>query len=168
MNRGGCFGFFLGSVTGLLIIGLMLWLMAMPLAAPTVTETPAIPPDVTVFVSAQSLSRLASTAQKRPVVIEFDSAGQMQVSARTQLAGYTPVIHVGIGLQMQGANVVSELRWVKLGVLVIPASWLPADVRDIAATIGDTIKAQIPSGFTLVGLTTTPTGINFQLKWTGR
>lgn len=166
MNRWGCFGLLLGTLAGLLVVMLILLLMR-PVVPPPVIQPPAIAPDVTVFISEQSLSRLASQTLSRSTLIDFDVNGHMEVTTRTPLGRLEPVVKVGLQVELQGTEVVSQLRWVQLGFMTIPARWLPQSVSDMAAMAGDTIKNQTPPNFALVGLETTPEGVNFQLKWVG-
>ncbi|MCG3207059.1 MAG: hypothetical protein FOGNACKC_00659 [Anaerolineae bacterium] len=168
MNRWGCAGLLIGGVIGLVLVGLFL---AVARSAPSVEESwpaAALPPDVTIFVAEPTLSRIASEKLGRPARLDFEPGGQMMITSRVAVAGYEPVVTLGLSLQLQGANVVSHLHWVKLGWLTIPANWLPASARDTAATVGESIQRQIPPDFTLVGLDTTAGGLNFQLKWVGR
>jgi hypothetical protein len=160
-------GLGLGGLVGLLLVFSLLSLIR-PVIPPAVVQTNPITPDVTIFVSEQSLSRFASAALKSPVVIDFEPEGQMRVTARTQMAGFEPVVQMGLLLELQGTEVTSRLYWVQLGFLALPASWLPPEVGETAALVGQTINAQMPPEFTLVGLATDSQGITFQLKWVGR
>jgi hypothetical protein len=164
MNRWGCFGLLLGTLTGLLVVILILLLMR-PVTPPPAFQPPAIAPDVTVFISEESLSRLASRMLNRTLLIDFDTNGQMEVTTRSQLGSLEPVMRLGLQLELQGTEVTSQLRWVQLGFLTIPARWLPQSAAETASLIGQTIKNQTPPNFALVGLETTPEGLNFQLKW---
>jgi hypothetical protein len=110
---------------------------------------------------------LASQALNRTAQIDFDTNGQMEVTTRSPVGRIEPVVQVGLQLELQGTEVVSQLRWVQLGFLTIPARWLPQAAFETASLIGQTIKNQTPPDFALVGLETTQEGINFQLKWIG-
>jgi hypothetical protein len=166
MNRWGCFGLLLGALTGLLV-ALLIFLLIRPVAPPPVVQPPAIAPDVTVFISEQSLSRIASQTLNRPTLIDFDVNGQMEVTTRTQLGRLEPVVRVGLQIELQGTEVVSQLRWAQFSFMTIPARWLPQAAAETAALAGQAIKNQTPPDFALVGLETTPEGVNFQLKWVG-
>ncbi|GAB4452368.1 MAG: hypothetical protein Kow0031_34800 [Anaerolineae bacterium] len=167
MNRWGCTGFSLGAVIGLLLLGIVV-LITRPLPPPAPLTPPTVPPDATIFVSEQAVSRLASDTLGQPVAVDFEPGGQMQVSLRTVVGRFRPVVRPTILLEMQGADVGSSLLWVRLGFLPIPARWLPQDINQAVGIIGDTIRAQTPPEFVLLGLTTTRDGIEFQLKWVGR
>jgi hypothetical protein len=166
MNRWGCFGLLLGVLIGLLVAILIL-VLTRPAAPPVAVQPPAIAPDVTVFISEQSLSRMASQILNRTTVIDFETNGQMEVTTRSPLGRIEPVMQVGLQIELQGTEVVSQLRWVQLSFLTIPARWLPQSASEMASLIGQTIKNQTPPDFALVGLETTQDGINFQLKWVG-
>jgi hypothetical protein len=167
MNRAGCTGLIVGVVIGLVVIGLFL-AGTQPAPPDDIWPPDGIPPDVTTFVSEQTLSRLATEQLGQAAVLDFEPGGQLWVTTKTPLGGYQPVVQVGLSLRLQGADVVSRLEWIKLAYLTIPANWLPADARALAASIGETIEMQIPPDFTLVGLNTTTNGISLQLKWSGR
>ena len=69
---------------------------------------------------------------------------------------------------MEGAELTSRLRWVQLGFLTIPAAWLPQEARETVTMVGQAIQNQTPPDFVLLGITTTPDGIEFKLKWVGQ
>jgi hypothetical protein len=162
----GWFGFVLGVLVGLLVV--MLCAIALRLApTPAIVQTPTISPDITIFVSERSLSRLASETLQRPTVIDFDPAGQMIVTTRLDLGWLQPVVNFGLALGMQGSQVVSELQWVRVGFLSIPARWLPQVLVEGSTMVGQIIQDQTPVDFVLVGLTTSAEGVTFQLKWVG-
>jgi hypothetical protein len=54
-----------------------------------------------------------------------------------------------------------------MGFLKIPAGWLPPKAIVAGTMPGEIINQQVPPGFELVGLTTTPGGVEFQLNWVG-
>ena len=124
--------------------------------------------DATIFISEYSLSRIASEAINQPAVVDFDPNGQMRLTTRVPVGRFEPTTQVAIQLEMEGPEVVSRLRWVKMSFLTVPATWLPNSALESVAIVGQTIEAQTPPDFTLVGLNTTPNGINFHLKWIGR
>ena len=167
MRNWGLLGLTFGLLSGGLI-AMLLMALAQPLPLSPAVSPPAIPPDVSVFVSEQTLSRLASEQMNRPVMIDFDEFGQMRVTIRTPMGRLNPVVEAEIILEMQGSDVVSELRWVRLGYLTIPARWFPPQLTELTALIGQTVETQTPPNFSLVGLTTTPTGLYVDLKWVGQ
>jgi hypothetical protein len=167
MRSWGCFGLALGSLIGLLILVFIL-LLSRPVTPVPAPPPPIIPADVTLFVSEQTVSRLASQTLQRPTVVDFESNGQMLVTTRTRLGGVEPVMQAGLLLELQGTEVVSELYWARLGFLTIPANWLPPEQVEAAALVGQTINNQIPPDFSLVGLATSADGVTFQLKWVGQ
>jgi hypothetical protein len=157
----------LGSLIGLLLLIFVL-LLARPAIPVSPPPPPIIPADITLFVSEQTVSRFASQTLEKPTVINFEPDGQMLVTTRTALGGFEPVMQVGLLLELQGTEVVSQLYWARLGFLTIPASWLPPEPVRAAALVGQTINDQIPPDFTIVGLTTSADGVTFQLKWVGQ
>lgn len=167
MNRWGCFGLAAGGLAGLLIVSLIL-IFNQPRPFTVGALAPAVAPDVTVFLSEQTLSRLASEELQNPTVVDFEPDGLMIVSARAPWRGWEPLVHVGLRLELQGPEVVSELEWLRLGWLNLPAAWLPAEARQATAIIGQELRRQIPPDFTLVGLGTTSDGVQVQLRWVGR
>lgn len=166
-RRWGCAGLIIGAVLGLALMTLFL-LSRSPAPTGGIQSAQTIPADVTVFVSGQTLSRMATAEIGRPTVIDFEPDGRLLVTTRAKIGGYEPVVQARIFVNLQGATVVSELQGIKLGFVTIPANWLPEETRERAAVLGDTIEAQIPPNFTLVGLNTSPGGVTFQLKWIGR
>lgn len=167
MNRPAGIGLIAGTVIGFLMLVVIIWSLRSA-TLPEMTQPPGVSPDVTVFLSEQSLSRMASDTLEQPVVIDFEANGQLRVSTQTQLRGLEPVVWVMMTLELQGTEIVSQLRWIELGILTIPADWLPANARNATALIGETIKTQTPPDFTITGLTTTSEGVTLQLKWVGR
>jgi hypothetical protein len=166
VKRFGVFGLILGSLIGVLAT-IILALILRPVPPPTTIQPPIISPDVTIFISERSLSRLASETLRRPTIVDFDSNGLMQVTTRVKFGPLEPMIHLGLILEMQGADLVSELSWIKVGFLTTPARWSPQVLREGSQMVGQLIKNQTPPDFVLVGLTTTPEGLIFQLNWIG-
>jgi hypothetical protein len=163
----GCAGLIGGSLVGLL--GALLFLLALRTPPPTTPpQAPLLPPDISIFISEQSLNRLAAEAVEQPLVIDVVEHGQLVVSTPSQVGFLEPVVHVGLGLQMDGREVTSQILWTRLGFVSIPARWLPAQATVPARQLGPTIQSQIPADFQLVGLVTTAEGIEFQLKWVGQ
>jgi hypothetical protein len=167
-RRLGCFGLVLGSLTGLLVAMLFFvwvrWLASPVMAQPVRVAATA---DMTLFLSERSLSRFASDTLKSPALVDLDSGGQMKITTRTEMGGLRPVVRLGLSLEMRRTEVVTRLRWAEMGFLKIPASWLPPRIIVTGRMPGEIITQQIPPGFELVGLTTTPNGIEFQLNWVG-
>ncbi len=166
MKQWGCAGLIAGGIIGLLLLFLLI-LVTRPVAPPDITHPPTIPPDATIFVSERSLSRIATRSAGQAATIDFNPNGQMQVTTRLKIRGFEPVVTVGLLLEMQGTEVVSRLQWVKMGFLTVPAVLLPGSAHNMAAIVGQTIAAQTPPDFILVGLTTSIDGLTFQLKWAG-
>lgn len=167
MKRWGCIGLTFGTVIGLLLLSILV-LITRPVPPPAPVSPPTVPPDATIFVSEQTVSQLATESLGQPVQVDFEPGGQMHISLRAPMRRFQPVVRATILLEMQGADVGSSLLWVQLGFLPIPARWLPQDIAQSVGMIGDTIRAQTPPDFVLLGLTTTASGIEFQLKWVGR
>lgn len=167
MKQLGCFGLLAGALTGLLIV-ILLVLLLQPTPPPPANQPPAIAPDISVFLSERSLSRMATETLQRPTVVDFNQNGRMTVSTHTQLGRLKPLVHIGLLIEMQGTDVASRIEWVRFGFLSIPPGLLPQSIVEASAQVGQIIKEQTPPDFMLVGLTTTPTGINFQLKWIGQ
>jgi hypothetical protein len=166
MRQLGWFAFAVGVMVGLL--GAIICAITLRLApAPVIIQTPTIPPDITVFISERSLSRLASETLQRPAVVDFDSNGEMIVTTRLDLGWLRPVVNFNLSLGMQSSQVVSELHRVNVGFLTIPARWLPDVLAQGSAMVGQIIQNQTPPNFVLVGLITSPEGVTFQLKWVG-
>jgi len=163
----GYFGLILGSLTGLLLV-ILAAILLRSVPPPARVQPPTISPDITIFLSEQSLSRMASEILERPTVIDFDLNGQMQVTTRMKVGWFEPVIHMGLLLEMQGTDLASELDWFRLGFLTFPSRWLPQTLSEDSSMVGQIIKNQTPPEFILTGLTTTPDGITFQLKWIGQ
>jgi hypothetical protein len=157
----------LGSLIGLLGAILLALLLRLSAASSITVQTPTIAPDVTIFLSERSISRLASEALQRSARVDFDSDGQIQVSTRLKIGWLNPVVHFGVLLEMQGPNAVSQLQWIKIGFVTIPARWLPQTMVESSAIIGQLMQDQTPPDFRLVGLNTSPSGVTFQLKWVG-
>ena len=168
MKTWGCFGLMLGSLMGMLLILVLVLILRISPPPPAATQSATIAPDVTIFMSERSLSRIASETLARPVVIDFDEGGQMKVTTQTRIGRLEPIVHVGLLVDMQGTEAVSQLRWVRLGFLTIPERWLPQDARETVALVGQSIQNQTPPDFILLGLETTSDGIDFQLKWVGQ
>jgi len=164
----GYFGLMLGGLLGLLGALLLMLLIRLSATSPPTVQTPTIAPDVTVFLSERSLSRLASETLQRPARIDFEADGQIQVSTRLKIGGLNPVVHFGILLEMQGSNVASQIQWVQIGFITIPAQWLPQTMVESSTMIGQIMQDQAPPDFRLVGLNTSPNGVTFQLKWVGQ
>lgn len=167
MNRWGCLGLVAGGVVGLIIVALIL-IFNQPRSVSLVPPLPAVAPDVTVFLSEQTLSRLASEEMQNEIVVDFEPDGLMIIAGRVPWRGWEPLVHVGVRLEMQGPDVASEMEWMRLGWLNLPADWLPADARQATAIIGEELKRQVPPDFTLAGLETTAEGVQVQLRWLGR
>ena len=159
----GCFGFILGSLLGLLMAASLLVLLAGQAASPALAQ-PVLPPvDVTLFFSEQTVSRLVSDAALEPVVIDFEPDGRVVVTAPVDLGGPKPVARLGLTLEPQGNRLVSQLHWLELGFVKIPAGWLPQTLVELGSLPGEAISRELPPEFNLVGLTTTADGITFHL-----
>ncbi|MBN1217735.1 MAG: hypothetical protein JXM69_02310 [Anaerolineae bacterium] len=168
MNRWGCFGLTVGGLTGLLLVMLFLVWMRQMASAPMEPQLAPLPvADVTLSLSESSLSRFATDMLKTPTRIDLEPGGQIEITTRTSLGQWRPVVCLGMSLGMQGADVVSQLRWVQLGFLRIPARWLPQSIINAGALPGQTITQQTPAEFEVVGLQTTSDSIEFQLNWIG-
>lgn len=167
MNRWGCIGLTFGAVTGLLLLSILV-LITRPAPPPAPASALTVPPDATIFVSEQMVSRLATESLGQPVAVDFEPGGQMHVSLRMPVGRYPALVRATVLLEMQGTDVGSSLLWVRLGFLPIPARWLPQEVSQQVGAIGDTIRAQTPPDFVLLGLTTSADGVEFRLKWVGR
>lgn len=168
MNRAGWIGLIAGLVIGILLLLILFWSLRTPSLLGESSAAAAVPPDVTIFLSEQSLSRMASDRLDRPVVIDLEENGLMRVNTRTEIQGAEPVVRLAMTIELQGSEVISQLRWVELGFLTIPSDWLPAETQQATALIGQTIKQQTPPDFTITNLSTTAEGIDVQLKWVGR
>jgi hypothetical protein len=166
VSRWGCIGLLVGSLLGVLLL-LLLVFVTRPVT-PVVTDQPAVVvPDLTLFLSEQSVGHLATKALGRPAAINFEPSGQMILTTSIKIAGLAPVADVGLSLQRQGNIVISQLHWLQVGFLRLPARWLPQVIVELGTQVGPQIAAQLPSQFRLVGLTTTTDGINLQLDLAG-
>lgn len=163
----GVYGLLLGGSIGLLC-ALLTVLIVRPAPPPNQILPPAIAPDITVFISERSLTRIAAETIQRPTAIDFEANGRMTVITRLPFGWLEPVVHFGLFIEMQGTAVVSELEWMQVGFLTIPARFLPQTLIEGSQNIGSIIKQQIPPDFALVGLATSAEGVTFQLKWVGR
>jgi hypothetical protein len=165
MNKWGCFGLILGGLVGLLA-ALLVAVAARDVAAPAPPPAvAAVPADITLFLSERSLSRLAANALNHPALVESAPEGRLEVTTPFEARGLKFTVRLGLTLTVRDGQAISRLDWVKLGFITLPAAWLPAAVTQLGTTPGEIITQQIPQGFSLVGLTTTAAGINFQFKW---
>lgn len=167
MSRWGCIGFILGSLAGLLLISLLLWLIRPEIPAAAVVAEPAAP-DVTLFLSERSAGRFASQTLKETTTVNFEPSGRVIVTTRANLGGLSPLVDLGLSLQMQGTQAVSQLHWLQLGWVRIPVRWLPPEFAALGAKPGQALMQHLPPQSSLVGLTTTSQGINLQLQWRER
>jgi hypothetical protein len=172
LGQWGCFGLTLGGLIGVLLaILFFVWIrhLAAPVAVQPVTVQPVTvaSADVNLFLSESLLSRFASESLESATLVEFDSDGQMEVVTRVTRGRLKPVVRLGLSLEIQDTGVASQLQWVQMGFLKFPAGWLPRGMTNMGALPGEIITQQVPPGFELVGLTTTPEGIEFQLNWVG-
>ncbi len=168
MMRIGIFGLILGSLLGLLLALILFILLARQAASPTVVQPATRPPDVTLFLSERSLGRLVSEKLARPVGLDFKVGGQVEVITPVEIGGLEPVIHLGLSLEIQGTDLASRLRWLKIGFIKISAAWLPQKLVELGTVPGKTIAQQMPPEFALAGLETTPEGVEVRLNWLGR
>ncbi len=166
MSRWGCIGFTLGSLAGLLLISLLIWLIRPEIPAAAVVPEP-ITSDVTLFLSERSAGRFASQTLQEATTVNFEPGGRVIITTRVNLAGLAPLVDLGLSLQTQGTQVVSQLHWLQLGWVRIPARWLPPEFATLGAKPGQALTQHLPPQFSLVGLTTTSQGINLQLQWRG-
>ncbi len=167
MRRWGCWGLTLGGLTGLLLaIVFWLWVRQM-VVSPTVPPAIVESPDVVLFLSENSLSYFAAETLQDDIWVDMDPNGQMRITTRAPWGRLRPVVELGLTLQLENQTAVSRLHWARVGFLKVPASWLPQSLIEMAALPGETITRQVPRGFTLTGLQTTPDGIEFYLNWTG-
>ncbi len=166
--RIGIFALILGSLLGLLLALILFILLAWQTASPIVAQPAAQPPDITLFMSERSLGRLVSEKLARPVGLDFKAGGQVEVITPVEIGGLEPVIHLGLSLEMQGTDLVSRLRWLKIGFIKISAAWLPQELVELGTVPGESIAQQMPPEFTLAGLETMPEGIELRLNWLGR
>ncbi len=167
MSRGGCLGFMVGSLVGLLLLSLLTWLIR-PILSSVAVPPEALAPDVTLFLSERSASRFATQALQEPTVVNFEPGGQAIVTTRINIGGLEPVVDLGLSLQRQGTEVVSQLHWLQLGWVRIPVRWLPPEIAALGAKPGQALTQHMPPQFALVGLTTTSEGVNLQLNWLGQ
>jgi hypothetical protein len=167
MSRWGCIGLVVGSLLGALLLVLLAWLVQP--TTPVVAVQPAsVTPNLTLFLSEQGVSRFASQALGKPAVINFEPGGQAVLTAPVDLGGLEPVVNLGLSLERRGREVVSQLHWLQIGFLRLPANWLPPELVALGAQPGQQLTRQIPAQFSLVSLTTTPDGINLQFAWSGQ
>ncbi|MBI1880581.1 MAG: hypothetical protein HYR94_20580 [Chloroflexi bacterium] len=167
MSRWGCLGLLVGSLLGVLLL-ILLVAMIRPVTPPVALQPVAVVPDLTLFLSERSASRFASQALGQPAGINFEPGGQMIVTTSVNIAGFEPVADLGLSLARQGDTVVSQLHWLQIGFLRLPARWLPQEVVELGRRPGEQFTSQLSPQFTLVGLTTTTDGINLQLNMTGQ
>ncbi len=160
-------GLLFGLSMGLLMAIVLLLIFTRPTTPPPASPPNGFPADATIFVSEESLGRIASEVVGQPVNVDFEPDGRMFVSTRTSIGPFEPVVKAELLLQMEGTNVASYLRGVKLGFLTIPARWLPENIQQITAVIGESLETQTPPDFTLVGINTTSDGLVFLLTWVG-
>ena len=156
-----------GLSIGLLMAMALLLIFTRPAPPPPASPPNGFPADATIFISEESLSRIATELIGQPVKVDFEPDGRLFVTTRTGIGPFEPVVNVELLIQMEGTNVASYLRAVKLGFLTIPARWLPDDIQQTTAIVGESIKAQTPPDFTLVGVNTTSDGLEFRLTWIG-
>jgi hypothetical protein len=159
----GCFGFILGGLLGPLVaVSLLIWLAGQAVT-PTLAQPVAPPADVTLFFSEQTASRLASAGAPEPVTVDFEPGGRVIVTGPVDLGGLKPVARMGLSLEQQEGRLVSQLHWLELGFLKIPADWLPSSLVELGSRPGEAISQELPPAFNLVGLTTTADGLTFYL-----
>lgn len=166
MRRGSCLTLLAGIAVGSLLLGLLVWWIR--------PVTPAVPPqpqaaasDISLFFSERTASRLASQALAEPTVIGFESDGQLLVTTRVAIGGLKPLVDLGLTLERRGSAIVTQLHWLQIGWLRVPARWLPPDLAALGSVPGQAITRQLPPQATLVGLTTSNDGITLRLNWTG-
>lgn len=161
----GCFGLILGGLLGLLLAVIFLLLLAAWADSPLLAQPVTAPAEVSLFLSEQTVSRLAAQTLEQPVLVDFEPGGRVAVTMPVEIGGLKPVVQLGLTLESRGAAVVSQLHWLKIGFLKIPAGGLPPELADLGARIGQAITRQLPPGFSLVGLTTTADGLTFHLNY---
>lgn len=164
-SRIGCFSLIAGSLLGVLLAVLYFVFLGRQATIPTLAQPATPSADITLFLSEQSLSHLVSETLQKPAAINFEPGGQLEATMPVEMMGLEPIVRVGLSLKRQDADLVSQLHWVKLGLIKLPADWLPAEAVNAGAQLGTTITQQIPPEFTLVGLTTTANGLSFHLVW---
>lgn len=165
-SRLGCYGLLLGGLLGMLLVVLFFVFVDRQAAFPEAAPAAVPAADVSLFLAEDTLSRLASQARQQPVRIDFKPDGRLEVATAVEMMGLEPVIRLGLTVERRGSGVVSQLHWARLGLIRLPADWLPAEAVAAGRSVGDTITGQIPPDFTLVGLTTTLDGLSFHLNWT--
>lgn len=166
MRRGGCAGCLTGGLLGLLLLGgLLVWLRPVTPAVPAPPQPPTS--DISLFLSERTASRLASQALAEPTVVEFEPEGRLLVTTRVASGGVKLVVNLGLTLQQQGAAITTQLHWLQVGWIRIPAGWLPPDLAALGGVPGQTITRQLPLQASLAGLTTTSDGITLHLNWLG-
>jgi hypothetical protein len=167
MRRGSCLALLVGIVVGSLLLGLLVWWIRP--VTPLVPVQPEIAnPDITLFLSEQTASRFASQALREPTMIQFDSGGQIVVTTRVAVGGQKPLVDLGLTLERVGPAVSTQLHWLQIGWIRVPARWLPSDLVALGAVPGQAITRQLPPQATLVGLTTSSDGITLRLNWAGQ
>jgi hypothetical protein len=167
MNRLGCIGLVIGSLIGSVMFSLLLWSIqtAVP---PLPPQGEPIPADISLFLSERTASRFAAQALQEPTAIQFEPGGTVIVTTRVKIAGLKPVVDLGLSLERRGNVVVTQLYWLQVGLLKVPARWLPAELVALGATPGEVISQQLPPQTNLVGLSTTADGVTLQLNWAGQ
>lgn len=161
----GCFGLILGGLLGLLVAVIITLLIAAQAVSPLLAEPVTAPAEVSLFLSEQAVSRLAAQALAQPALVDFEPGGQLTVTMPVEIGGLKPVVQLGLTLENQGAAVVSQLHWLKIGFLKIPAGWLPPELVELGDLLGQAINRQIPPNFILVSLTTSADGLTFHLNY---
>jgi hypothetical protein len=164
MSRWGCIGLLGGSLLGLLLL-LVLALVIRP-TTPVVAVQPAAAPDLTLFLSERSASRVASQTLGQAVAVNFEPGGRVILTTSVNVAGLEPIADLGLSLERQGNIVVSQLHWLQVGFLRVPATWLPPQAVAWGTRPGEQITAKLPPQFTLVGLSTSADGVTLQLDLT--
>lgn len=167
MIRIGILGLLLGALLGLLVAAGFFVLLAWQAVSPIQEQLTTPSADMALFISERSLSRLIAADLQRPLVLNFEPGGQVEVTTPADIAGLEPVVDLGLSLELRGPAVVSQLQWAKIGFLKIPAGWLPDDLVELGAVPGRTITRQLPPEFILVGLATSTDGLTVQLDWKG-
>lgn len=166
MRRGSCAGLLIGGLIGLLLLsGLVWWIRPVTPAVPPQPQPPTS--DISLFFSERTASRLASHILAEPTVIEFEPEGRLLVTTRVPIGGLKPLVNLGLTLEQQGSAIVTQLHWLQLGWIRIPARWLPPDLAALGAAPGQAITRQLPAPANLVGLTTSSEGITLRLNWVG-
>ena len=161
----GCFGLLLGGLLGLLLAVTSVLLVAAQAVSPILAEPVTAPPDISLFLSERAVSRLVAQALTQPALVDFEPGGQLVVTTLVEIGGLKPVVQLGLTLESQGATVISQLHWLKIGFLKIPAGLLPPELVELGDQLGQTITRQLPPDFTLVSLTTSADGLTFHLNY---